>query len=120
MTRTTLPPAYFFEDRTGAVEDSDFDEVYDRMFLRTSSKLHRTQGPSISVFETGRRSTSSRHQERSPHEPSFIMEFGTNGALGTIWFMKERTSMPMYRYLRKISLFGGYASLQRLDSVCHF
>ncbi|EIM85304.1 uncharacterized protein STEHIDRAFT_80666 [Stereum hirsutum FP-91666 SS1] len=110
MTRTTLPPAYFFEDRTGAVEDSDFDEVYDRMFLRTSSKLHRTQGPSISVFETGRRSTSSRHQERSPHEPSFIMEFGTNGALGTIWFMKERTSMPMYRYLRKISLFGGSRS----------
>lgn len=114
MTRTTLPAAYFFEDRTGAIEDSDFDEVYDRMFLRTSSKLQRTQGPSISIYEMGRRSTSYRHQHHSQHEPAMILEFGPSRALGTIWFMKGRTSMPIYSYLRKVSLFGGYVP----DSLC--
>lgn len=110
MTINGPPPAYYFEDRTGLITGSDFDEIYDRMFLRVSATPQRTQTAGLMVYDMGQRSTSHGDRDRRHYyrEPAIILDFGPKGALGTIHFAKSALSVPMYQYLRKVSLFGGY------------
>ncbi|KAI0310680.1 hypothetical protein OF83DRAFT_1178304 [Amylostereum chailletii] len=109
MTINGPPAAYYFEDRTGVVAGSDFDEVYDRMFLRVSSTPQRTQNAGLMVYDMGQRSTSHGDRDRRHYyrEPAIVLDFGPRGALGTIHFAKRAVSMPMAQYLRKASYFGG-------------
>ncbi|TFY80160.1 hypothetical protein EWM64_g3853 [Hericium alpestre] len=107
MTIGGPPSAYFFEDRTGLISDSDFDEVYDRMFLRVSSTPQRTQNAGIMIYDMGQRSTSHSDRRHFYRDPAMILDFGPNGALGTVWFPRKSVSVPMQQYLRKVSLFGG-------------
>ncbi|KAI0637507.1 hypothetical protein C8Q77DRAFT_370766 [Trametes polyzona] len=116
MINRSLP--YFFEDRTGHYHNSEFDEVYDRMFLRVARPpAHQAAhfaDTTLMVYDTGRRSPSNQRHSRPPaREPSVILEFGPNGALGTISFVGSSVSMPMGQYLRKTSLFAGSRSLSR-------
>ncbi|ETW84873.1 hypothetical protein HETIRDRAFT_473579 [Heterobasidion irregulare TC 32-1] len=101
------PAAYYFEDRTGLVASSDFDEVYDRKFLRVSSTPQRTQNAGIMIYDMGRRSTSYADRHHFYREPAIVLDFGPNGALGTILFTQTAASVPMTQYLRKVSFFGG-------------
>jgi hypothetical protein len=109
MTISGPPSAYFFEDRTGVLTGSDFDEVYDRAFLRISSTPQRTRNAGLMVYDMGQRSTSLGDRDRRHfyREPVIVLDFGPRGALGTIRFTKGSVSMPMHQYLRKVSLFSG-------------
>ncbi|THH08291.1 hypothetical protein EW146_g9041 [Bondarzewia mesenterica] len=107
MTIGGPPAAYFFEDRSGLVANSDFDEVYDRMFLRVSSTPQRTQNAGYMIYDMGHRSTSHGDRHHYYREPAIILDFGPNGALGTMWFTRNSSSVPMHQYLRKVSFFGG-------------
>jgi len=109
MTIAGPPSAYFFEDRTGVLASSDFDEVYDRAFLRVSSTPQRTRNAGLMVYDMGQRSTSLGDRDRRHfyREPVIVLDFGPRGALGTIRFTKGSVSIPMHQYLRKVSLFSG-------------
>jgi len=109
MTISGPPPAYFFEDRTGVITSSDFDEVYDRAFLRVSSTPQRTRNAGLMVYDMGQRSTSLGDRDRRHfyREPVIVLDFGPRGALGTVRFTKSSISIPMHQYLRKVSLFSG-------------
>ncbi|KAI0289790.1 hypothetical protein B0F90DRAFT_1791758 [Multifurca ochricompacta] len=109
MTISGPPSAYFFEDRTGVLTGSDFDEVYDRAFLRISSTPQRTRNAGLMIYDMGQRSTSlgDRDGRHFYREPAIILDFGPKGALGTIHFTRSEVSIPMQQYLRKVSLFGG-------------
>ncbi|KAI0640614.1 hypothetical protein C8Q79DRAFT_930518 [Trametes meyenii] len=105
------PLPFFLEDRSGHYISSDFDEVYDRVFLRVArpppSQAAHFAETTLMVYDTRRRSSSRRHSRPPPREPSVILEFGPNGSLGTISFVGSSVSLPMSQYLRKTSMFAG-------------
>jgi len=117
LTRIMRPlqMPYMFEDRTGHVAKSDYDDIYDRMFLRVVPHPRPPAGNSnvVAIYSMGRRSTrhgDKRHLER---QPSVILEFaeGATGGLGNVNFFyppAPSLSIPMSRYLRKTTFFGGY------------
>jgi len=109
MTISGPPSAYFFEDRTGVLTGSDYDEVYDRAFMRVSSTPQRTRNAGLMVYDMGQRSTSLGDRDRRHfyREPVIVLDFGPRGALGTVRFTKGSVSIPMHQYLRKVSLFSG-------------
>ncbi|PIL36355.1 hypothetical protein GSI_00043 [Ganoderma sinense ZZ0214-1] len=118
MINRVLP--YYLEDRSGHYTGTDFDEIYDRLFLRVArptpaqALAAHYPGPdaalTLMIYDTGRRSASPRLSRPPPREPAAILEFGANGALGTISFVEARVSMPMAQYLRKTSMFAGSLS----------
>lgn len=101
------PPTYYFEDRTGLPE-SDWDEVYERSFLRVSATPQRTPNASLMVYDMAQRSTAQGDRDRRHYyrEPVVTLDFGPRGALGTVHFKKGIPSVPMHQYLRKASYFG--------------
>jgi hypothetical protein len=110
MTIAGPPSAYFFEDRTGALTSSDFDEVYDRAFMRVSTASQRTRNSTeLMIYDMGQRSTSlgDRDGRHFYREPVIVLNFGPSGALGTVRVPKASMSIPMNQYLRKVSLFSG-------------
>ncbi|KAI0278540.1 hypothetical protein BGY98DRAFT_1089512 [Russula aff. rugulosa BPL654] len=90
MTIAGPPSAYFFEDRTGVLTGSDFDEVYHRLFLRVSSTPQRTRNAGLMIYDMGQRSTSlgDRDGRHFYREPMIVLDFGPKGALGTVRFTK--------------------------------
>ncbi|OBZ65416.1 hypothetical protein A0H81_14581 [Grifola frondosa] len=110
MLNRSLP--YFLEDRTGLFTGSDFDDVYDRMFLRVArpSEPSSQRDDTLMVYNVGRRSSGQRDYRPSVREPSVVLQFGPNGALGTIAFKGSSVSMPMNQYVKKTSMFGGSLS----------
>ncbi|KAI0951712.1 hypothetical protein AcV7_007732 [Taiwanofungus camphoratus] len=114
MINRSLP--FFLEDRTGALADSDFDDIYDRLFLRVASAPTPPGGPqdkdarALAIYNTGRRSSSQKAARPAQRAPAVVLEFGTGGALGKISFVGSSIAMPMGQYLRKTSMFGGSLS----------
>ena len=102
---------YYLEDRTGHHTGSDFDVMYDRLFLRVAcpppAEPTPFAGTTLMVYNTGRRSLSQRHSRPPQREPDVVLEFGPNGALGTISFADSGASIPMGQYLKKTSMFAG-------------
>ncbi|KAH9928909.1 uncharacterized protein B0H18DRAFT_999323 [Fomitopsis serialis] len=108
MINKALP--YYLEDRSGSYAGSDFDDIYDRLFLRVSRPPgSATDGPpnALMIYNVGRRSSNQRDYRPLQREPSVALEFGPSGTLGQISFMGTSVSMPMNQYLKKVSLFGG-------------
>ncbi|KAJ8095183.1 hypothetical protein PM082_010405 [Marasmius tenuissimus] len=105
-TRTPLP--YIFEDRTGALTLSDFDDMYDRLFFRISRPV--PQKPVTMIFNMERRA--SRHRDRNMStfhpNPLAVLEFQPDESLGRISFNNgsKPFSLPMGSYLRKTSILG--------------
>ena len=125
---STTNAAYILEDRTGAISDSDFDDMYDRKYLRISSN---TRNSTVSIFDMGFRS--SRHHGRGllaldPPKPSAVLEFAPSGELGYVSYyhlppQKSRSPPSVWRvqmdqYLTKSSMFSRYAmlSLNRMSA----
>lgn len=107
MANRALP--YFLEDRTGRYASSEFDDIYDRLFLRVAPPPEHAGSPGAStlmIYNAGRRSSRQRDQ-RPQGSPSVILEFGHNGAMGKISFAGSSVTMPMTQYLKKTAMFGG-------------
>ncbi|KAI5120753.1 hypothetical protein M0805_007827 [Coniferiporia weirii] len=102
MTTFGLP--YFLEDRTGDVANTEFNELYDRMFFGVAGSSRAGAGPGVAtlrIFELGSRSSS-----RGPaaahfgaRSPAVVLDFASGGAPGTVLFVQQSVSMPMTRWL---------------------
>jgi hypothetical protein len=102
-------PPYILEDRTGVNSASDFDDLYDRIFFRIARLPRRTTTMVYSMNIRG-----SRHRDSLPfhQQPIAMLDFAPDESLGNVTFVHQRNNltMPMNRYLRKTSLFGGYVT----------
>jgi hypothetical protein len=103
---------FILEDRTGLVTGSDFDDIYDRIFLRVANATgsHQRGPPStVMVYKMSQRASRRRDSLPFHYNPAVILEFGHNGSLGLISFPEQNgyTGISMNRYLRRTSLFGG-------------
>ncbi|KZT63793.1 hypothetical protein DAEQUDRAFT_699678 [Daedalea quercina L-15889] len=108
MINKALP--YYLEDRSGLYTGSDFDDIYDRLFLRVARPPGSpADGPpaALMIYNVGRRSSNQRDYRPIQREPAVVLEFGSNATLGRISFMGSSVSIPMNQYLKKITLFGG-------------
>ncbi|OCH93236.1 hypothetical protein OBBRIDRAFT_790406 [Obba rivulosa] len=106
MANRALP--FFLEDRTGHNASSEFDDVYDRLFLRVATSPERAGMPgtsTVTIYNADRRSSRQRDQ-RPQGKASVVLEFGHNGGLGRISFVGSSVSMPMNHYLKKTAMFG--------------
>ncbi|KAL0948848.1 hypothetical protein HGRIS_008969 [Hohenbuehelia grisea] len=105
--QTSAESVYTLEDRTGHNTCSDFDDIYDRLYLRVARLPQRT---TTMIYQMRHRS--SRHRDSMPFsaEPIVILDFASDESLGNISFTKAQITIPMSRYLRKTSLFGGSLS----------
>ncbi|EKM75080.1 hypothetical protein AGABI1DRAFT_116578 [Agaricus bisporus var. burnettii JB137-S8] len=98
---------YSFEDRTGSTTNSDFDDIYDRMFFHVMRQPGRS---TTYIYEMPIRASHHRSLLPLNREPSVILEFLPDESLGNVTFVGKghftATTIPMVRYLRKTSLFG--------------
>ncbi|KAK7031066.1 hypothetical protein VNI00_013666 [Paramarasmius palmivorus] len=113
MNSTPLP--YIFEDRTGQLTGSDFDDMYDRLFFRVARIPQKTV---TMIYNMERRA--SRHRDRMSYhrDPIVILEFMADESLGRITFNRAPSTftIPMGSYLRKTSILGGSRSRKFIGS----
>jgi len=104
----SAPLPYILEDRSGIYNDSDFDDIYDRLFLRIAESSHDAETSVLMIYDMGRRSSRRRDSRHFDRHPAVVLEFGTNGTPGNIHFMEPPAAftIPMYQYLRKTTIFG--------------
>ena len=103
-------PPYILEDRTGINSASDFDDLYDRIFYRVARPPQQTTTMFYSMNRRG-----SRHRDSLPftQQPIAKLVFASDESLGNVSFVQQRnqvSTIPMNRYLRKVSIFGGYVT----------
>ena len=92
-----------FEDRTGYITNTDFDDMYDRMHFHVSRLPGHT---STKIFRMGFRPSRVRNSLPLPPNPEVSLDFGPHEALGTISLSlvsSYRANLPMAQYLRKTS-----------------
>ncbi|TFK53295.1 hypothetical protein OE88DRAFT_1676456 [Heliocybe sulcata] len=106
---TTKGLPYILEDRNGSLTGTDFDDIYDRLFLRVAQAPQRSQHALCAIYDMGRRSVSSKSDDHrhARYNPSVVMQFGLDRSLGTVTFVNSAVSMPMGKYLRRASFLGG-------------
>lgn len=96
------------EDRTAAITNTDFDDMYDRVFFQ----VVRNPGDTATrIYEMHVRATRHRTAMPAKGEPVITLHFQPDETLGTITFNKHHKTMPMNHFLRKMSFFG--SSLMR-------
>ncbi|KAH9483289.1 hypothetical protein JR316_0005395 [Psilocybe cubensis] len=105
MTRLHRPLPYTFEDRTGQLSNSDFDEMYDRFFFHVARQPGHT---STKIYEMNNRASRFRSTLPLTRDPIIHLDFQADENLGTISFTKapQQSTMPMSRYLKKTAFFG--------------
>lgn len=104
----SAPLPYILEDRSGIYNGSDFDDIYDRLFLRIAESSHDAETSVLMIYDMGRRSSRRRDSRHFDRHPSVVLEFGTDGTPGSVNFIQPHSaqSLPMYQYLRKTTIFG--------------
>jgi len=97
----SAPLPYVLEDRSGVYNASDFDDIYDRLFLRIVESSHDAKTSVSMIYDMGRRSSRRRDSRHLDRQPSVVLQFGSNGALGNVHFMRSpaASSLPMHQYL---------------------
>jgi len=108
-TRDGLPLQ--FEDRTGYITNTDFDDMYDRMHFHVSRLPGHT---STKIFRMGFRPSRVRNALPLPPNPEVSLDFGPHEALGTISLslMSYTANLPMMQYLQKTSFFARWADIR--------
>jgi len=98
-----------FEDRTGYITNTDFDDMYDRMYFHVSRLPGQT---STKIFRMGFRPSRVRNSLPLPSNPEVSLDFGPHEALGTISLslMSYAATLPMTQYLQKTSFFASSTS----------
>jgi len=113
INRRPLPLT--FEDRTGQITNSDFDDMYDRMFFHVARQPGST---TTKIYEMSIRA--SRHRSTLPlgRDPIIHLNFQADENLGTVSFFKPpfTGSIPMAQYLKKTSFFGKSSSRKFIGS----
>ena len=111
MAQYGLP--YVLEDKTGLYNSTEYDDIYDRMFIGITSTANVDTKPTgsstVKIFELGSRTSLHAYPSTYPgRDPTVILDFGPNSHLGTILFVKRSMSMPMSSWIKKTSFFGRY------------
>jgi hypothetical protein len=106
------PLHYVFEDRTGHSTASDWDEIYDRLYLRVAPSPNDAKV--LNVYTMNQ--PASRHRDSLPFErtPSMVLDFNRrDGDFGMVSFIQKQgpmvgtaSSISLSKYLRKTSMFG--------------
>lgn len=98
------PLPFTFEDRTASLDNTDFDDIYDRLFFH----VRRAPGSNTTeIFEMHFPASRHRGNVRSDKQPIIRLDFFPGEQLGTISFMKPlEDTFHMAQYLRKASFFG--------------
>ncbi|KAF5337838.1 hypothetical protein D9611_014811 [Ephemerocybe angulata] len=96
------------EDRTAAITNTDFDDMYDRVFFQV---VRNPGDTTTKIYEMHVRASRYRNAVPVRGEPVITLDFQPNETLGTISFWKHQNCMPMNQFLRKMSFFG--SSLMR-------
>ena len=102
---------YMLEDRTGQLTGSDFEDVHDRIRL-TLKCTQKAQTHSVYMIYDRTRTTVFNY-----NNPLAVLDFGPNGALGTVSF-KTGVHIPMKQYLVKASTFSKYVVVDAADIYC--
>jgi len=91
---------------------SDFDDIYDRLFLRVAESPKHSKECVSTIYNMGRRSSRKRDSCHLDRQPAVVLEFGANGTLGNIHYLQPPAtfSLPMHQYLRKTTIFAGSLS----------
>ncbi|KAF9478434.1 hypothetical protein BDN70DRAFT_44592 [Pholiota conissans] len=94
-----------FEDRTGQTTNTDFDEMYDRLFFHVARLPGRT---TTKIYQMNTRASRHRSTLPIPNEALIHLDFAQDESLGTVSFFKSPLSgsIPMSRYLKKTTFFG--------------
>ncbi|KAF9530890.1 hypothetical protein CPB83DRAFT_849820 [Crepidotus variabilis] len=103
------PLPFTFEDRTAALTNTDFDDIYDRMFFH----VERQPGSSTTkIFEMHFPALRHRGKLPSNSNPLIQLDFASDEHLGTISFFKApyQSALSMSQYLKKTSFFGSSLS----------
>lgn len=100
MTNYMLP--YFFDDKTGSLSGSEFSELHDRMYLYLKSVKNSVSHNAYIVYkwEAGASCNPMRH------DGTVGLDFGPDGALGTITLGTKGKHVPMNQFLAKTSSLG--------------
>jgi hypothetical protein len=113
------------EDRTGLNTASDFDDIYDRVFLHVAAQPG-TSSNTVNIYKMSQRG--SRRRDALPFNPTTppaaTLSFGPRDSLGTVSFGTvpanggggAAMAMAMGQYLKKTSLFGGSLSRKFVGS----
>ncbi|EGO04163.1 hypothetical protein SERLA73DRAFT_82221 [Serpula lacrymans var. lacrymans S7.3] len=110
MRSIQLP--YTLEDRSGLLSASDYGDIYDRLFLRVAPHPQQPERNVWAIYNMGRRSSRHGDSRHFDKHPAVVLVFGKDGELGDIHFVQPpaSSSVPMSKYLRKTTLFGGSLS----------
>jgi hypothetical protein len=94
-----------FEDRTAQTTNTDFDEMYDRLFFHVARQPGRA---TTKIYQMNSRASRHRSTLPIPNEALIHLDFATDESLGTVSFFKSPLSgsIPMSRYLKKTAFFG--------------
>ncbi|KZS90863.1 hypothetical protein SISNIDRAFT_518207 [Sistotremastrum niveocremeum HHB9708] len=123
MSLHGLGVPYTLEDTTGHLTTSDYNDTYDRMFLRVVPAMIAPNRPVLLIYDRG-------HRSRSPLTVptgieaswSSMIDLGTKKDLSEAYVVlggPGGTVIPLKNYLKKVSKFGGsslYRKFQALDS----
>jgi hypothetical protein len=99
----SAPLPFVLEDRTGLLAATDFDDMYDRVFLRVARASHPA---TILIYKMNQRASRRRDSLPLQAKPTATLQFGPSNSLGTLYYVGKAV-VPMSQYLRKTSLFGG-------------
>ncbi|PPQ98225.1 hypothetical protein CVT26_003396 [Gymnopilus dilepis] len=94
-----------FEDRTGQLTNTDFDDMYDRRFFHVTRQPGHT---TTKIYEMNHRASRYRNALPLVREAIVHLDFQPDETLGTISFFKApyQGTIPMSRYLKKTAFFG--------------
>ncbi|KJA16083.1 hypothetical protein HYPSUDRAFT_47720 [Hypholoma sublateritium FD-334 SS-4] len=104
-----------FEDRTAHISNTDFDDMYDRLFFHVVRQPGRA---TTKIYQMSVRASRHRSTLPIPGEALIHLDFGADESLGTISFFKSplHGSIPMSRYLKKTGFFASSLSRKFMGS----
>ncbi|CAL1706059.1 unnamed protein product [Somion occarium] len=95
---TTFGMPFFLEDQSGDIENSEFNDIYNRMRFSLRRTDNGSQHPVLMVYDMTSTSASSRSDLRVPIA---CLSFGANNALGTVK-IQDGAHVDMNQYLGRV------------------
>jgi hypothetical protein len=113
---TTITPSLplVLEDRTGHAHGTDFDDAYDRLFLRVVEPRTDVCGDAtgapraLAVYDMPQRWAPRRAGAHAVRAPAAVLRLGPRGALGDVEFRTQRlvASLPVHTWMPRTGFFA--------------